>query len=398
MNLLETIRLSISAILRNRLRSFLTILGIVIGVLSVIVLIALVNGLQSYITGQISSFGSNLVLVVPGNPAGGRGPGGAVVNRLETQDVDDLKRKITPDEAAITAVIQKVSSVKNQNKNVTNVSIFGVDATYGKIVTSIKIKQGRFLNESESDSGRRVAVIGPTIVTELFNGGNAIGKDISINNVKYQVVGVLEARGSTFGQDQDKTALVPLVALKKQFSINNLNGIYISVKQTDQIKVIQEKAKAVISKRISADDFTVTTQEQALSTINQITGVLAIALGGIAAISLLVGGIGVMNIMLVSVTERTREIGLRKALGAKDKDIRNQFLIEALTLSGLGGILGILLGVGICLIINIFFTTTITAWSIALSFGFSMLVGVIFGVTPAIRASRLDPITALRYE
>ena len=398
MNLLETIRLSISAILRNRMRSFLTILGIVIGVLSVIVLIALVNGLQSYITGQISSFGSNLVLVVPGNPSGGRGPGGAVVNRLETQDVDDLKRKIQPNEAEITAVIQKAATTKYQNKSVTNTSLFGVDATYGKIVTSIKIKQGRFLNDSESDSGRRVAVIGPTLVTELFNGGNAIGKDITIGNVKYQVIGVLEARGSTFGQDQDKTALVPLVALKKQFSINNLNGIYISVKETDQIKVVQEKAKAIISKRISADDFTVTTQEQALSTINQITGVLAIALGGIAAISLLVGGIGVMNIMLVSVTERTREIGLRKALGAKDKDIRNQFLIEALTLSGLGGILGILLGVGICLIINIFFTTTITAWSIALSFGFSMLVGVIFGVTPAIRASRLDPITALRYE
>jgi putative ABC transport system permease protein len=154
-----------------------------------------------------------------------------------------------------------------------------------------------------------------------------------------------------------------------------------------------------LEKRISSEDFTVQTQEQALSTISQITGVLTLALGGIAAISLVVGGIGVMNIMLVSVTERTREIGLRKALGARSKDIRNQFLIEALTLSGFGGIIGIMLGVGIALIVNQFvFTTTITWWSIALSFGFSMMVGVIFGVTPAIRASRLDPIQALRYE
>jgi putative ABC transport system permease protein len=210
---------------------------------------------------------------------------------------------------------------------------------------------------------------------------------------------VTKPRGAVFGVDQDNSAFVPLEAQRKQFGIDQPNAIYVSVFKTEDIASVQAEIKKLLEKRISSEDFTVQNQEQALSTISQITGVLTLALGGIAAISLVVGGIGVMNIMLVSVTERTREIGLRKALGARSKDIRNQFLIEALTLSGFGGIIGIMLGVGIALIVNQFvFTTTITWWSIALSFGFSMMVGVIFGVTPAIRASRLDPIQALRYE
>jgi putative ABC transport system permease protein len=397
MNLFETINLAFSAILRNRLRSFLTILGIVIGVLSVIVLIALVNGLQSYITGQISGFGSNLVFVIPGSLNGGRGPGGAAVNRLQFSDVNTLKRSLDSN-VEVTSVITKAASAKFGNKLSKNMTVTGAEQNYLKIVTGTKIDKGRFINEAEATSGKRVAVIGKTVINNLFPDSNPVGKKIMIGALTYEVVGTFEPKGSTFGQDQDNAAIIPAIALRKQFGIDKPNAIYISASSADDIPKITAEVKSILLKRITEDDFTVQTQEQALSTISQITGVLTLALGGIAAISLLVGGIGVMNIMLVSVTERTREIGLRKALGAKAKDIRNQFLIEALTLSGLGGVIGIILGIGLSLLISLFFTTSVTLWSVALSFGFSMLVGVVFGVTPAIRASKLDPITALRYE
>ncbi len=398
MNINETLSLAFHAILRNKLRSSLTILGIVIGVLSVILLVALVTGLNSYITGQISSFGSNLIFVIPGKVGGGRGPGGIQVNRLNFQDVRDIRKKLAG-EADVSTVIQKVASSKYINKTSKDMTIAGVEAIYPKIITSIKIQKGRFLSPSESDGGKKVVVLGPTAATNLFGTDNPIGKTISIGNLKYLVIGITTSRGATFGIDQDNSAFVPLSALEKQYGITQPNGIYVSVYKTENIKPVQDEISQVLKKRISEEDFSVQTQEQALSTISQITGVLTLALGGIAAISLLVGGIGVMNIMLVSVTERTREIGLRKALGAQPKDIRNQFLVEAVTLSSIGGILGILLGVFLAFIINQFvFTTTVTLWSVALSFGFSMMVGIVFGVTPAIRAARLDPITALKYE
>jgi putative ABC transport system permease protein len=397
MNAEELLRVSITSILANRMRSALTILGIVIGVTSVILLVALVSGLQTFITDQISGLGSNIMFVIPGQIGGGRGPGGAQVNRLTLQDAMDLRNGLR-DQAEVSAAVSKNSTLKFGNKIDKNVSTLGAESNLPKIIKLIKITQGRFLSTSEGASSKQVAVIGPTVAKNLFGTKNPVGQTITISDVKYQVIGVMASRGSSFGIDQDNTVVIPLAAATRQFGINNPNAIYIGANSPTIVSTVQNKATKILEKRLSEDDFTIQTQAQTLSTISQITGVLTAALGGIAAISLLVGGIGVMNIMLVSVTERTREIGLRKALGAQPKDIRSQFLIEAVVLSGLGGIIGIILGYVLAFIAGRFLTTTVPLWSVGLSFGFSMLVGVIFGVAPAIRASRLDPITALRYE
>lgn len=396
MNFVEIVNSSLTAILANKLRAFLTMLGIVIGVTSVILLISLVTGLQSFITSQIQGLGSNLIFVIPGRIGGARSPGGVQANRLVLEDANNLKNKLSA-QAEVSAAIQRNATLKFKNKNDKGAAVFGVQANYQKLI-NIKVIKGRFFRESEEQSAKKVAVIGTSVQSTLFGENSSIGQTIDVAGQKYLVIGLSAPRGSVFGIDQDNSILVPLTTAQKQFGIDRLNTIYISANKSDEVKDVQKKATDLLKKRLSEDEFTVQTQEQTLSTISQITGVLTLALGGIAAISLIVGGIGIMNIMLVSVTERTREIGLRKALGARPADIRTQFLIEALVLSGIGGLVGIGLGIGLSLIVNYFITTTVPLWSVFLSFGFSMLVGVAFGVAPAIRASRLDPIQALRYE
>ncbi len=396
MDILETVRSALTAILANKMRSFLTILGIVIGVTSVILLISLVSGLKSYITSQIEGLGSNLLFVIPGRIGGARSPGGVQANRLVYSDATNLKIKLS-DDAEVSAAIQRNTALKYGNKTDRDVAVFGVEGNYPKII-SLTLTEGKFFEKSDQESARKVAVIGETVKANLFGEIDPVGKQIDVSGLRYRVAGVVGKRGSVFGIDLDNSIYIPFSAAQRQFGIDRLNTIYISVKDPKEVKEIQEKATTILGRRLAEEEFTVQSQEQALATISQISNILSIALGGIAAISLVVGGIGVMNIMLVSVTERTREIGLRKAVGAKEKDIRNQFLIEAVTLSGIGGVIGITIGITLSLIIGRFITTTVPLWSVALSFGFSMLVGVIFGVAPAIRAAKLDPITALRYE
>lgn len=396
MDILETGKSALTSILANRMRSSLTVLGIVIGVTSVILLVSIVTGLQTFITNQIQGLGANLLVVIPGRIGGARSPGGVQANRLVYADSLNLRSKLSS-QAHISAVIQRNAALKSGNKTDKGAAVFGTEANFPQTV-SITLTSGRFFRDSEQQTSRKVAVVGPTVKTNLFVASNPIGKKIDVAGIKYTIIGILGPRGSIFGIDQDNSIFIPFQSAQKQFGIDQLNTIYISVINQQNIKNVQSKALLLLKKRLSEDEFTIQSQEQTLSIISQITRVLTLALGGIAAISLIVGGIGIMNIMLVSVTERTREIGLRKAIGAKPSDIRSQFLIEAMTLSGLGGIIGIILGIGFSLFIGRFFTTTVPLWSIALSFGFSMLVGVIFGVAPAIRASRLDPIQALRYE
>lgn len=398
MNPFETIRLSFKAILSNKSRSFLTMLGITIGVLSVILLTALVSGLKTTITSQVAGLGSNLIYIIPGKLTGGRGPGGVQVDKLTLNHSNSLKSKLVG-EADISPVVQKVTKVSLGSRSNSDVNILGVDANFPTVLQAIKMSEGRFFTASEVDSDKKVVVIGKTVEKNLFPGvDNPLGQQIRVGDLKYTVVGSITPLGSVLGQDRDNSVVIPLGDAQKQFGINNLTTIYVNAKNPSLVEDVKNKSNQVLSKSLSSDDFSIIDQAQTLSTINQITGVLTAGLGGIAAISLLVGGIGIMNIMLVSVTERTREIGLRKALGAKPSDIRNQFLVEALTLSGLGGIIGILLGILISFGINVFLQTTITWWSVLLSFGFSMFVGIVFGVTPALRASKLNPIQALRYE
>jgi ABC-type antimicrobial peptide transport system permease subunit len=394
MKTIDLFSLSLRAIRVNKLRSFLTMLGIVIGVFAIIMLVSIGTGLQSYITKQVSSLGSNLIFISPGTIGGGRPTG---VNKLTTSDATNIQLRIQ-NLAQVAPVVIQSSPVKYGGKINKNTMIAATSANYLKTIANISLEKGTMFTTGQVRSGAKVAIIGTTVVSNLFQNTDPIGKIIAIGNNRYTVIGTLVKRGSTFGVDQDNLVGIPITAGKQQFGVNNVTAIYMSANKPELIPIIEQQAKKVLLEHLTTSDFTIQTAESALSTINSITGILTIALAGIAAISLLVGGIGVANIMLVSVTERTREIGLRKALGAQRNDILKQFLLEAVILSVTGGIIGIMLGLGASIIVAIYLFSTVTWWSVFLAFGFSVLVGIVFGIAPAIRASKLSPIEALRYE
>jgi len=397
MNLAELLKLSLRALRANKMRSLLTMLGVIIGVLAVILLVSIGSGLQKYVTDQISGLGSDIVFVIPGKIGGARTPGGQQTNKLTNNDARRLSAKLK-NIAEVGPVAQKITTIKYKNKTNENASVIGVTANYPEIIKNTEIVRGKFFSQSAEKSNSRVAVIGQTVKDTFFPSKNPIGERISIAGAKYLIVGVQGPKGSVFGIDQDNTVLIPIGIAQRQFGINNLNTIYLSAKKSELIPLVKKRANEILLERLSEEDFTLQTQEQTLSTVTNILGALTAALGGIAAISLIVGGIGVMNIMLVSVTERTKEIGLRKALGARRKDILTQFLFEAVILCVTGGIIGIIIGLGISYIISQFFISEVTPWSVLLAFTFSIIVGIIFGMAPAIRASKLSPIEALRYE
>ena len=395
----ETLNLSIKSIWRNKVRSTLTMLGIIIGVSAVILLISVGQGLQKYITGQFDTLGANLIYIMPGNVLEhgiGHGPSNLAGSKLTLKHVEQIAKLGGPIKNAA-ANSETPTSVQYRGKSKFT-TVAGVSSQWSQML-NIEMDKGRHINKSDVDLSRRVAIIGQTVKEDLFGKTDPLGKQITVGDVKFQIIGVIKSIGTqSIGVNIDDFVAIPITESQKVFGTKNVRTIIVQAKSKDETQDAIDIVEAYMLKQLKKDQFSVVDQSSLLETINSILGVLTAALGGIAAISLVVGGVGIMNIMLVSVTERTREIGLRKAIGAKPSDILGQFVIEAVTLSVTGGIIGIIIGWAGSKILNHFFPTSVTFWSVALSFGVSALIGIIFGVAPAMRASRLDPIEALRYE
>jgi putative ABC transport system permease protein len=394
MNVLELLRLALSRLRTSRLRAALTMLGVIIGVASVVALVGVGQGTTSNITTRLASLGTNLLTISP--------TGGSSAHPL-TLDDSAAVAKVTG-VAAVAPELQTSADVVVGTKSTTT-SLVGTSAQYAQ-VRAYDVWQGSFLTDAAVDDGLRVAVLGATTASDLGLDASAIGTDISVNGLPFRVIGILQPKGGSGFNNPDDEVLVPLATIHKYFiGGDTVRTIGVSVTSDDQMTAVTDDITALLRDRheLAATDnadFSVFNQTQLLDAASSITATLTLLLGGIASISLIVGGIGIMNIMLVSVRERTREIGIRKAVGARGRDILAQFLIEALTLSLLGGLIGIVVGFGVSALIG-----QIAGWGVQLSLStvaaavlFSLAVGVVFGVWPARQAARLDPIQALRYE
>lgn len=401
----ESIAIAFTSLLSNKMRTILTMLGIIIGVGAVIVMVSIGMGVRQNITNSIASLGSNMLIVTPGsaNRGGVRSAAGSS-QKLKLDDAEAIKKKIKNIDY-VSPTVNSSYQIVYGNEN-WNSSVYGVTPEYLKI-RSLSVTSGSFITASDINSRNRVAVIGSTVASNLFDTTNPVGKNIRIGNQPFRVIGVLESKGqSSMGNDQDDVVIIPLTtAQERLMGITYIRSINIQVSDSSKMDLVQEQVESLLRQRHRIrtgqdDDFTVRNLTSLLETVNNTTTMLTLFLGSIAAISLLVGGLGIMNIMMVSVTERTREIGIRKALGATFKDIMLQFLIEAVIIGVVGGVLGILFGVGSALLVSKVstFTTYITVFPIVISFSFSVGIGLFFGLYPARKAARLDPIEALRYE
>jgi len=401
MNIWETIRLSLEALLANKMRAFLTMLGVIIGVASVILLISIGNGLKSYITEQLEGLGADVLFVMPGefNIGGGDGGGtpgaGIAASKFTFDHLQDLKRDASTIKA-IMAYTENNGTMKYKGKTkITQVN--GVGPEYPEVRNQALIA-GSFFTNSQYNSARKVVVLGTTVAEDLFEDEDPIGKRITISGQHYIVLGILEEKGSLGQIDIDNLVYIPATTAMRQFDMDKVQSFWVQSQDAETVLATKQEIEKILLKTLEDDEFSVLETKNILSAVTKILGTLTAALVGIAAISLVVGGIGIMNIMLVSVTERTREIGLRKAVGATPQAILTQFLIEAIILSFFGGAIGVTIGVIGAFLINRFFTTMVTFWAIGLAFGVSVLVGIVFGVAPAAKAARLNPIDALRYE
>lgn len=407
MNYSNLFKIAMRAIAANKLRSFLTMLGIIIGVASVIAMMAIGQGSKKSIQANIAEMGSNMIMIRPGQD---KGPGGAQqdasdMQTLKLKDYEALKEQAKY-LSAISPSVNSSGQFINGNNN-TPSTIYGISPDYMQIRQQ-KVKDGEMFTDEEVRSSAKVCVIGKTVADNLFtNGEDPVGKVIRFNKVPFRVVGVLESKGyNSFGMDQDDVVLAPYTTVMKRIlSVTYLQGINASAVTEDMTDLAIEDITSILRenhklKASDDDNFTIRSQQEMAEMMNSTSDTMTVLLLVVACISLVVGGIGIMNIMYVSVTERTKEIGLRMSVGARGIDILNQFLIESVLLSVTGGLIGVIVGVGAAVGINVFahWPIQIQPWSVLLSFAVCSATGIFFGWYPAKKAASLDPIEAIRYE
>ncbi|MFA5127900.1 MAG: ABC transporter permease [Patescibacteria group bacterium] len=411
MRLIEQIHSVWHVIGRNKIRSFLTMLGIIIGVMAVIIVISVGGGAQSLILNQVKSMGSNLVGVLPGK-SDEKGPPasamGIVITTLKNDDIEEIQKQI-PEITAASGYVKGVVTITGGDQS-TDSNFTGVSADYVN-VEDADVGSGRFFNNEEDRAASRVVVLGTTVAEELFGGDDPLGRQVKIKKTMFTVIGVMKKRGTAGMQNQDNQVFVPLITAQKLLlGINHVSYARFKVDEADKVDSAMKQMEIVLRAQHEIedpenDDFTVRSMAQGLEAITTITNALKMFLAAIAAIALVVGGVGIMNIMLAAVEERTREIGLRKAVGAKNRDITSQFLTESIMITFCGGIIGVALGILVSFVIakvaqgyDYDWDFVISIPAIIVGCGISIGIGLIFGISPANRASKLDPIEALRYE
>jgi len=401
MNFFEYARVALESLKANRLRSVLTMLGVIIGVAAVILLVSLGEGTKNYVEEQFAGLGSNILIVTPGKIETRGGPPviGAAKHKLTLSDSRILEKKGYLF-GGVAPVVFGTAEVRYGSRS-RNVPVLGVTPSFSP-VRNLHVEIGSFVTESDVEAKRRVCILGRTVKRELFGNANALGQILKVSGGRFRVVGIMQRKGVSLGIDLDDIVFVPVRTAQDLFDTDALLEIILSVRNKNDIESAKELAKSLLFKNHNRhEDFTITNQAAMLSSLYTILDTLTYVLGGIATISLLVGGIGIMNIMLVTVKERTNEIGIRKAVGARDRDILVQFLLESTALSSSGGIAGMLVGVlgayGIRLLVPKL-PVEVPSWAIVLAFTFSVFVGIFFGVYPARKAAALHPIEALRYE
>jgi putative ABC transport system permease protein len=392
--LAEAWRVALDALRANRLRSVLTMLGVVIGVAAVVALVAIGTGTKQQIEQQVEGLGSNLLLVVPGRLEAGSAPS---VSTLSLDDVDVVSR-VVGDRTRVAVTVAAAETVRAGSRSAF-ASMQGVLETTPTVFVR-RLDRGSYLTRSDVNTARRVAVLGAGVAGQLFGDRDPIGRQVTIGGVRFRVIGTFERLGQSLGVDRDNEVHVPITAAQRLLGTDRVDGLAIRAPDRERIDALGANVVAALTERHPDSDFSAVTQEQILGVLGDILGVLTGVLAAIAGISLLVGGVGVSNIMLVSVRERTKEIGLRKAVGARPRDIGLQFLLEAVLLTTIGGVIGMALGITAAVLVDRLspVPAAVTWWSLALAFGVSALVGIIFGVVPAQRAGRLDPVVALRTE